>query len=216
MLVACWSVKGGVGVTTVAAGIAAAAARGPAVGVVIVDLAGDQPLVHGLPPTVSAGLRGWTRAGAGVPADALERLEEAIDDERTLLPAGTGAWDDRRADALASALARDPRVVVADVGRTVAEPVGRAVVAAAERSVLVVRACPLSLRAVAELPLPPDAVVVVRDHRRAVRWEDVADRCGAPVVAELDVDPAVGAAIDAGLRTRALPHRFLQALRGVA
>jgi hypothetical protein len=216
MLVACWSVKGGVGTTTVAAGIAAAQAQVPGREVLVVDLGGDQPLLHGLAPTASAGLRGWTRAGGEVPPDALVRLEEPIDEHRRLLPAGIGDWALDRVPSLVASLALDERVVVADLGRLGGDPAGRALVGAAERSILVVRACPLSLRAVATLPEAPDAVIVVRDHRRALRWDEVADRCGAPVVAELDVDPMVGASVDAGLLARPFPRRFLGALAGIA
>lgn len=216
MLVACWSVKGGVGATVVAAGIAAAQASLLRREVVVADLGDDQALVHGVAAVGAAGLRGWTRAGPSVPADALARLEEPIDERRSLLGAGSGPWDPGRAGALAAALAADERVVVADVGRSVLEPVGRAVVEAAERSVLVVRACPLSMRAVAELPVVPDAVVVVRDRNRSLGWREIGERCGAPVAAELDVDPGVGAAIDAGLVARPFPHRFVRALRELA
>ncbi|MEZ5137248.1 MAG: hypothetical protein R2702_08285 [Acidimicrobiales bacterium] len=216
VLVACWTVKGGAGATAVAAGLAAAQAQLLHHDVVLVDLAGDQPLLHGLPPSSSAGLRGWTRAGPAVPDDALGRLEEPIDDRRRLLPAGEEAWRDERAVALADALAEDGRVVVADVGREVEVPVGASVVAAADRSILVVRACPLSMRAVASLPAVPDAVVVVRDRRRSLGWREVADRCGAPVVAEIEVDPAIGASVDAGETVRPFPRRFLLALAGVA
>ena len=216
MLVACWSVKGGVGATVVAAGIAAAQAALERREALLADLGGDQPLVHGLAPSSSAGLRGWTRAGPGVPPDGLALLEEPIDEHRRLLPSGLGRWDPSRAEALAQALDEDDRVVVVDVGVAVDAPVGAAIVEAAERSVLVVRACPLSMRAVGSLPADPDVVVVVRDRNRALSWREIADGCGAPVAAELDVDPAVGAAIDAGLLVRPFPHRFVRALRGVA
>ncbi|HRW39862.1 MAG: hypothetical protein KDB04_14665 [Acidimicrobiales bacterium] len=216
VLVACWTVKGGAGATVVAAGMAAAQAQLLRHDVLLVDLAGDQPLLHGLPPSSSAGLRGWTRAGPAVPVDALGRLEEPVDERRRLLPAGEGAWCDDRAHALAATLAGDERIVVADVGQEVGRPVGASLVAAAERSILVVRACPLSMRALAELPAVPDAVVVVRDRRRALGWRGVANRCGAPVVAEIEVDPAIGASVDAGETKRPFPRRFLLALGGAA
>ena len=74
MLVACWSVKGGVGTTVVAASLALLLARrGP--GVVLADLAGDGPAVLGMPEPDSPGLAGWLAAGDDVPADGLARLE---------------------------------------------------------------------------------------------------------------------------------------------
>lgn len=215
MLVACWSVKGGVGVSTVVAGLAAASVERAPGSVLIADLCGDQALLHGVGPGGPSGLREWTRAGHDVPSDALERLEEAIDDGRRLVPSGTGRWDASRGGALAERLAADSRLVVADVARLVHHEVGRAVVEAAERSVLVVRACPLSMRAVADLPSRPDAVVVVRDPRRCLRWTEIAARCGAPVVAELDLDPSVGACADVGVVAKPLPRRFVRALDGV-
>ena len=84
MLVACWSVKGGVGVSTVVAGLAAASVERAPGSVLIADLCGDQALLHGVGPGGPSGLREWTRAGHDVPSDALERLEEAIDDGRRL------------------------------------------------------------------------------------------------------------------------------------
>jgi len=65
MLVACWSVKGGVGTTVVAASLALLLARRVGPGVVLADLAGDGPAVLGLPEPDSPGLAGWL-AGGGV------------------------------------------------------------------------------------------------------------------------------------------------------
>ncbi len=106
--------------------------------------------------------------------------------------------------------------MVIDVGQVVVDPFRRAVAGAARTSLLVTRACPLAQRRVGELPVRPTGVVVVRDHRRSVSWQSVAAACVAPVVAELDVDPAVGAAVDAGLANRPLPRSFLRALAAVA
>jgi hypothetical protein len=48
-----------------------------------------------------------------------------------------------------------------------------------------------------------------------VSWQDLADAAGAPVVAELEIDPAVAAAMDAGLDRRPLPRSFLRVLDGL-
>jgi MinD-like ATPase involved in chromosome partitioning or flagellar assembly len=215
MLVACWSSKGGVGVSVVVAGIAASeeARRGsPAL---IVDLCGDQPRLHGVGSSEGAGVAGWLRAGRAVPPDALERIEEPLTELRSLLARGAGPLDPSRVPALVEALAADGRLVVVDVGRAVQEEAGRVMVDAAERSVLVTRACPLALPADAGALPVPDAIVVVRDLRRSLRWEEIGARFGAPVLAELDVDPAVGASVDAGLLVRPLPRRFVAALAAV-
>jgi hypothetical protein len=216
MLVACWSTKGGVGTTVVAAGIVAACAARRPDEVLLADLGGDQPVLHGVPASSMAGIAGWLRAGASVPDDALGRLEEPLGDAASLLSRGPGALEGARSGALAQALAADGRTVVADVGTAVADRVGGALVAGAQRSLLVVRACPLAVPSQVELPHAPDGVIVVRDHRRRLTWQEIAARCGAPVVAELDVDPAVGAAVDAGLLVRPLPRRFTAALGAVA
>jgi len=55
-------------------------------------------------------------------------------------------------------------------------------------------------------------VVLVRDPGRAVRSADVAVVVGAPVVAEVAVDPAVARAVDAGLARTRLPRAHLDAL----
>ena len=80
---------------------------------------------------------------------------------------------------------------------------------------LVLRACPVELRRVERLSVRPTEVVVVRDRRRSVTWRDLADAAGAPVVAELEIDPAVAAAVDAGLAQRPLPRAFLRVLDGI-
>lgn len=93
---------------------------------------------------------------------------------------------------------------------------GAAVAPAADRSLLVVRACPLDLAAVAAEPTIPTGVVVVRPRARSTSCADLADAAGAPVLAELDLDPAVGRAVDAGLALRPLPRSYLRALGAVA
>ena len=66
MLIACWSVKGGVGTTVVAAALASSLAHlyADVGGSLLVDLAGDMPTALGLPEPGDPGLTGWTRAGA--------------------------------------------------------------------------------------------------------------------------------------------------------
>jgi hypothetical protein len=217
MLVACWSAKGGVGVSVVAAGVVAAEEERGAASL-LVDLCGDQPRLHGRGDLGGAGVAGWLRAGPDVPDDALERLEAPLSMHRSLLVRGTGALEARRAVAFAeavAAVASAGRRVIVDVGTAVDGAVGRAVVEAADRSVLVLRACPLAMPDDEGLVAAPDAVVVVRDRRRALGWREIGERVGAPVVAELDVDPAVGASVDAGLLARPLPRRFLAALSAI-
>jgi Cellulose biosynthesis protein BcsQ len=96
VLISCWSVKGGAGVTVVAAALALVLAeRGP--GSLLVDLAGDTPAALGLSPEPSGpGTADWLRAGVGVPADGLSRLEVPVGPGLHLLPLGSVAPGARR------------------------------------------------------------------------------------------------------------------------
>lgn len=81
---------------------------------------------------------------------------------------------------------------------------------------LVTRACYMSLRRVAWVPLHPSGVVVVRDQDRALSDDDVAAVVGAPVVASIAVDPAVARAVDSGMLATRLPRRFAGVVGAVA
>jgi MinD-like ATPase involved in chromosome partitioning or flagellar assembly len=211
MLVACWSSKGGVGTTVVATSLALLLARRHPTGAVLADLAGDAPAALGLPEPTSPGLAGWLSAGPQVPADALGRLEEPAGSGLAVLPRGTGPLAPERADVLAALLAADPRPVVADCG---ADPDGPAlaVAAGATRSVLVTRACFLALRRALVAPLRPSEVVLITEPGRSLSRLDVEDCLGAPVVAEVAVDPAVARAVDAGLLATRLPRALAREL----
>lgn len=215
-MVVVWSVKGGVGVTVVAAGLAIALAAGGGAPALLVDLAGDQLALFGAPSGDGPGLAEWSRAGAEVAPDALARIEQSVHPRVALLSTGDGPLIPERVVVALALLRHDPRPVVVDAGVVGASSLGRLAVDHADRSLLVTRACPLALARLADLPVRPSGVVVVRDHRRALRWQAVADAGDLPVVAELDIDPAVGAAVDAGLGARPLPRSFLRALAGVA
>jgi hypothetical protein len=112
---------------------------------------------------------------------------------------------------LAALLAADPRPVVADCG---ADPDGPAlaVAAGATRSVLVTRACFLALRRALVAPLRPSEVVLITEPGRSLSRLDVEDCLGAPVVAEVAVDPAVARAVDAGLLATRLPRALAREL----
>jgi MinD-like ATPase involved in chromosome partitioning or flagellar assembly len=216
MLVACWSSKGGAGTTVVAASLALLLARRDPGGALLVDLAGDAPAVLGLPEPASPGLAGWLAAGSDVPPDALGRLEAATAEDRLrLLPRGEGPLAADRADVLGHLLATDPRSVVADCG---ADLVGAplAVAAGATRSILVTRPCFLALRRALTAPLRPSEVVLLTEPGRSLTRLDVEDCVGAPVVAEVAVDPAVARAVDAGLLATRLPRSFARDLSRAA
>jgi MinD-like ATPase involved in chromosome partitioning or flagellar assembly len=211
MLVACWSSKGGAGTTVVAASLALLLSRGAPQGALLVDLAGDSPAALGLPEPDSPGLAGWLGAGSDVPADALGRLEAPVGTGLALLPRGTGELHPGRAEVLTALLANDARPVVVDCG---ADPTGAALTlaAGATRSVLVTRACFLSLRRALRAPLRPSEIVLLTEPGRSLSRLDVEDCLGAPVVAEVAVDPAVARAVDAGLLATRLPRGLVREL----
>lgn len=216
MLVACWSSKGGAGTTVVAASLALLLARRDPGGALFVDLAGDAPAVLGLPEPTSPGLAGWLAAGTDVPADALGRLEVATTEDRLhLLPRGAEPLAADRADVLGHLLAADPRPVVADCGSDLlGAPL--AIAAGATRSILVTRPCFLALRRALTAPLRPSEVVLLTEPGRSLTRLDVEDCLGAPVVAEVAVDPAVARAVDAGLLASRLPRSFARDLSRAA
>lgn len=211
MLIACWSSKGGSGTTVVAASLAVLLSRRSPEGALLVDLAGDAPAALGLPEPFGPGLAGWLAAGAEVPANALGRLETIAAPGLALLPRGIGELRFERADALTALLACDARPVVVDCG---SDPSGAAlaVAAGATRSVLVTRACFLSLRRALSAPLRPSEVVLLTEPGRSLSRLDVEDCIGAPVVAEVAVDPAVARAVDAGLLAARLPRGLAREL----
>lgn len=208
-MLVCWSVKGGVGTSTVAAGVALAlGANGRCL---LVDLGGDQTHLFGVDPGPVPGVTEWMAAAPDLAADALGRLELPLAGGVALLPRGSTALTDDGCRALAAAIADRAEPVVVDAGG-----LGAAVLPAADRTLLVTRACPVALAAVAAEPAVPSGVVVVRPRGRSTSCAAIGEAAGAPVVAELDLDPAVGRAVDAGLALRPLPRGYLRALGAVA
>ncbi len=211
MLVACWSSKGGSGTTVVAASLSLLLARRGAGGAVLADLAGDAPAALGLPEPTGPGLAGWLATGPDVPADALARLEINAEPGLALLPRGDGPLAEERAEVLTALLTSDPRAVVVDCG---VDPAGaaRAVAAGATRSVLVTRACFLALRRALAAAIRPSEIVLLTEPGRSLTRIDVEDCIGAPVVAEVTVDPVVARAVDAGLLAARLPRGLAREL----
>jgi hypothetical protein len=214
---ACWAVKGGSGTSVVAASLALVLARDGA-GALLVDLAGDAPAVLGLAEPSGPGITDWLAAGAGVPADGLARIEVRVGDGLDLLPRGEGELaPPARVEVLAGLLASEARSVVVDCGT---QPTGRDVhaagvevlLAAASDRLLVTRACYLGLRRLVASPFRPTGVVLVTESGRALGRADVEDVVGAPVVAEVPVEPSVARAIDAGMLARRLPRALDRAL----
>lgn len=215
MLLACWSVKGGVGATVTSCALALSVAdRGGHV--LLVDLAGDVPGCLGLAEPAGAGLAEWLAAGPDVPTDALGRLESTVAPSLAVLHRGHGPLEPRRAAVLVQLLAADGRQVVVDCGRIDVSAVAHRFAAEADRSVLVVRPCVLAVRRAVAAPVRPSGLLVVRDPGRALTGADLEAAIGAPVLAELAVDPAVARAVDAGLLHSRRPRGLAGALGAVA
>lgn len=220
MLIACWSAKGGAGATVVATGLALALSRSAPLGALLVDLAGDVPVALGMAEPGGTGVLDWLATDAAEPS-ALARLECAAAPGLGVLPAGApGPWRSVRRErvaALADLLGGDPRAVVVDCGTIGpgATGPGVAMAAGACRSLLVTRPCFLSLRRAHAAPLRPSGVVLVREEGRTLGRRDVEETLGVPVVAELDVDPAVARAVDAGLLSSRVPRALARVAQAV-
>jgi hypothetical protein len=204
VLIAYWSAKGGSGTTVLASGHAlAAAASGPAL---LVDLAGDAPVALGCPGS-DAGVAQWLAAGARVPADALDRIARSVSPNLRLLTRGEGELEPGRAEVLAGLLATSPGTVVVDCG-TRPGPVGRAVARAADRSILVTRACYLAVRGQMSHDLAPTGIALVKEPHRCLGPGELSAALGAPVVTTVPFDPGISRAVDAGLLRARLPRPF--------
>lgn len=215
MLIACWSVKGGVGTTVASVGMAVGATE-VARPVLLVDLAGDVPGCLGVAEPAGPGVADWLAAGPDAPPDALVRLEQPLHQGLSLLHRGRGPLSPGRAALLVQVLAASARTVVVDCGRIDASLVAQRFAAEADRSVLVTRLCVLALRRAVVAPVRPSGVVVVRDAGRSLSLADVEATVGAPVLAEVAVDPSVARAVDAGLARCRIPRRLTEVLASVA
>ncbi len=210
------SVKGGVGVSVVAATLAAGWVRRDGAAL-LVDLCGDAPAVLGLPEPDGPGVRDWLADEHSAP-EALDRLVVDAGTGLSLLPAGSASvapWSDGRARSFACTLAALDGHVVVDAGRRGGPSVGRAhevlldELAAAGSSVLVTRSCYLALRRAVRQGVVADGAVLVREPGRSLDRHDVTQVLGVPLLAQVDLDPAVARSVDAGLLTRTA-HRGLE------
>lgn len=219
MLVAVWSVKGGVGTTSVAAMLALAQAE-RAEPTVAVDLCGDLPLVLGLnDDPAQLGLGDW--CSQSTDPDALARIEQQVRHDLQLVACGTTSLP-AESDTFCDVARSSQRVLIVDCGvideREPATPPAqfrRGVVDAADVSLLVVRECFLNLRAVQRSARTADGVVVIREPKRHLGLADVEAVAHAPVVAHMAFDPAIARSIDAGIAHSRLPRLLLRRLGGV-
>jgi hypothetical protein len=202
----CWSAKGGSGTTVVAAALALVHARSRHT--ILVDTGGDQPAALGIAEPSGPGITEWL-ASPDADADTLHRLSVRVSDGLSLLHTGALPLDLRRWPALIDALVTDGDTIVIDAGVQV--PPDR--FGPRATSVLVTRACYLSMRRVALAPARPDGVVLVREPGRVLDARDVERAVGAPVLAQVPWDPAVARAVDAGLLASRVPASLQQPLR---
>ena len=222
MVLACWSVKGGSGTTVVASALALRLARAVPP-VVLADLAGDVPAVLGRPDPPGPGLADWLAAAPAVAPDALDRLTVDAGHGLGLLPwRGADGGPDREPDSvgagsggrLVEALRAHGHNAVIDCGSAMSSLTAE-IVAAATRSLLIVRPCYLAMRHAIAAPRP-SAVVLVAERDRTLTAADVEDVLGVPVVATVEWDPAIARAVDAGLFATRVPRPLERALRQAA
>ncbi|MCP4435040.1 MAG: hypothetical protein GY812_05990 [Actinomycetia bacterium] len=229
MLITCWSVKGGAGVSVVSAALGGLMAQrhGRAV---VVDLGGDQPAALGMSEPAGPGILDWCDSAA--PGEALARLAVDVTSDLLLVPKGEGSAQvgaDRGA-ALVQACTALGEVVVVDAGTpllsthdlAVSEPGldghGRTRHPAvhlreAGSSLFVTTGCYMALRRAMSLGVTADGVVFVREPGRSVGRRDIADILGLPVVGVVESDPAVRRAIDSGSLARRVPPTLATGLR---
>jgi hypothetical protein len=207
MLTVCYAAKGGSGTTVVVASIGLSASEPT----LLVDLAGDLPIVLGVPEPDGPGVLDWLRSDAR--PDRLRTIERAVVPGVAIVTRGTpGPVPTARWSALAEWLAGEHRAVVIDAGTGTPPPV----LAAVGRPLLVTRGCYLSLRAATRLGVRPAGVVLVQEPGRALGASEVEAALGAPVVTTLLCDPAIARSVDAGLLTGRLPSAARRTLRHVA
>ncbi len=209
----CWSAKGGSGTTVVAAALALVTSQGHSA--ILIDLGGDSPAALGIAEPHGPGLAEWF-ASTSADGAALSRLAVDATEVLQLIPRGSTALppsNDDQWQRLVRELAALDATIVIDAGTGVPPP---ALAAAATHSLLVTRPCYLSLRRAVATGLHPTGIVLIDEPGRALTARDVERSLGAPVVAELQYDPAVSRAVDAGLLASRLPRSLAHSLKTAA
>ena len=88
----------------------------------------------------------------------------------------------------------------------------RFLIEAADHSLLVSRSCFLALRRIARSPYQPSGIILMYEDGRALVASDIADLGSCPIVLQIEMDVAIGRALDAGLLITRLPQRLDRAL----
>lgn len=71
--------------------------------------------------------------------------------------------------------------------------------AVADRSLLIVRACYLTLRRCTGTGIKTTGIILLKEQYRALRTSDVQAALGKPILAEIVLSPGISRATDAGL-----------------
>lgn len=221
--IALWSAKGGVGTTVCAVALSILLGHRDREAL-LVDLAGDAPMVMAMPEPDGPGAIDWLAADDAVPFESIERLHRAITEGMAIVHRGRDvAPRMSRVGALLTGLATQVGPVVIDAGvippsvrHDMGAGVRRALVEGADRSLLVTRSCYVAIRRAKALDLRLDGVVLIEEPHRALGRTDVADVLGAPVVAAVPIDPAIARAVDSGLLVARLPTELRRGLAHVA
>ena len=202
MYLLCWSAKGGVGTSVVAAALAMASARHTPT--TLIDLGGDAPAVLGVGTPAGPGVGDWWST-PHAPAEAVLALADHVAANLHLVHRGSPPKliTELHAERLALAAAADPRVaVVIDAGQGVPHEVLHR---CAQASLLVARPCYLGVQRMMLHAHLATGIVLVTEPGRALGATDITASLGVPVVAEVPWDPAVSRAVDAGLLRSRLP-----------
>lgn len=217
MLYPLWTAKPGSGCTTTAVALASQLAARRRCDVLLVDLGGDVVAACGLTEP-QMGLADWL-AAPDASDDSLRRIEVPLTSSVSLLPLGHAtSWPAERGRLLHRLLHHDSRPVVVDVS-TVGADAGTPMARLRERfadddsSLLVTTSCYVAMRRAMSLTVRPGGVVLLRQTGRALDRRLVSQMIGAPVVCELDHDPAVARAVDAGLLARRAPRSYARQVR---
>ena len=213
MVTLLWAVKGGSGTTVVSSLLALESSR-PSL---IIDLDGDVPAVLGMPEPDRPGAVDWLLTDG--PTSQLVDLVVDVDDETALLPHGTRPlpatvvqverWT-FLVDWAQTWERRHDGTVVIDAGTRDIDP---ALAAAVDVRWMVTRACYLSLRRASALAARPSGVILVAEVGRSLRRRDVQRSLAAPIVAVVDIDPAVARCVDSGLLTSRAPRGLRRTLQ---
>jgi hypothetical protein len=203
----CWSAKAGSGTTVVAAALALGCTSES----LLIDLDGELPMALGVPEPSGQGLSDWFASDAA--DDAVLDLAVPIARRARLVARGaepvprqSPRWAGLR--RFLTGVALD---VVVDAG---CGPPPPDLIDGQVCSLLVTRACYLSLSRAGRLPRP-DGIVLLDEPGRSLTVSDVARAVGAPVVARVAVDPAVARAVDAGLLAARLPQGMAKSLHAL-